>query len=194
LSRFRNFYRRIAAPSHHENVSKSFLDDGDLRCNVRETNTMSSINQKSVVRPLWVKNHMKQEIANRLIVCSTQGNSFIILGATCIAVKDRESKEWVEDHYAIGERVSLVPTSRTRSQLRAWRLTIFSFGSRIEIGTILSVSSLSSEDWDDLRRSDRFGRLLGTSLGNEYEYDGASPKYCGRERYKGMDATNQIFY
>ena len=139
------------------------------------------------------ENHMKQEIANRLIVCSTQGSSFIVLGTTCIAVKDRESREWIEDHYAIGERVSLVPTSRTRSQLRAWRLTIFSFSSRIEIGTILSVSPLTSEEWDYIRGSDRYGHLLGSSLDNEYEYDGASPKYCGRERYRGTDEINPMF-
>jgi hypothetical protein len=135
---------------------------------------------------------MKQEIANRLIVCSTQGNSFVILGATCIAVKDRESREWVEDHYAIGERVSLMPTSRTRSQLRAWRLTIFSFYSRIEIGTIISVSPLASEEWDYIRSSERYGRLLGSSLDNEYEYEGTSPKYCERDGHRGIDEINPI--
>jgi hypothetical protein len=135
---------------------------------------------------------MKQETENRLIVCSTQGNSFVILGATCIAVKNRDTKEWVEDHYAIGERVSLVPTSRTRSQLRAWRLTIFSFGSRIEIGTILSVSPLTSEEWDYVRSSDRYGHLVGSSLDHEYDYDGTSPKYGRRERYRGIDEINPM--
>jgi hypothetical protein len=135
---------------------------------------------------------MKQEIANRLIVCSTQGSSFVILGATCIAVKNRENGEWVEDHYAIGERVSLAPTSRTRSQLRAWRLTIFIFGSRIEIGTILSVSPLTSEEWDYIRSSDRYGHLLGSSLDNEFQYDEESPESREGERYKTIAQVNPI--
>lgn len=138
------------------------------------------------------KNHMKQEIANRLIVCSTQGTSFVILGATCIAVKDRESKEWVEDHYAVGERVSLVPTSRTRSQLRAWRLTIFSFCNQIETGTVLSVSPVTSEEWEYIRSSGRYRHLLSSSLDDEFQYDKESPEDRDWERRKTIAEVNPI--
>jgi hypothetical protein len=193
MSHFRNFFRRYATRYHHENVSKSFLDYEDKSSSISETNAMFMRARSRRKAFVGEENHMKQEMANRLIVCSTQGSSFVIMGATCIAVKDRDSREWVEDHYAIGERVSLVPTSRTRSQLRAWRLTIFIFRSRIEIGNISSVSPLTSEEWDYIRSSDRYGHLLGMSLDNEYEYDGGSPKCGGRERYRGIDEINPMF-
>jgi hypothetical protein len=119
---------------------------------------------------------MQHNLDNKIAVCTTADNAFIILNSTCIAVKDRKSKTWAEDHYAIGERVSLVPKSRTNNELRSWKLVVFTFGCRVETGAVLAVSHLSPDEWDYVYRSSRYRHLVLFLIDNALECEEPSLK------------------
>jgi hypothetical protein len=135
---------------------------------------------------------MKKDLVKYLLVCGSSNDEFVILGSTCIAVRDREIGEWVEDHFAIGKRVSLVSASRTRYLLKSWKLIVFSFCCRIEIGPILAVTRSTSEVWDCLYTSIRYRYLLNSSLSNEFEYDEALVNHKGSRTCQRVGEVNPI--
>ena len=60
-----------------------------------------------------------------------------------MAVRQRETGAWLEDHYAVGERVDLVPRARDRRRLGNWTLVVSMWGYRVEAGPVLAVEAAS---------------------------------------------------
>ncbi len=81
----------------------------------------------------------------RCSVCSTRKHDYVIFGARCVAVRDRETGAWLEDHHAEGERIALMPTRIQPTRLASWKLVIHTFGVQIEAGTVLAITKPDAE-------------------------------------------------
>lgn len=81
-------------------------------------------------------------------MCVTRTHEFLVHDSICVAVRDRRSGDWLDDHFAVDERVSLVPRPRTQTLpgTRArWDLQIFTFGNRVRVGPLEEVAGVSAE-------------------------------------------------
>lgn len=73
-------------------------------------------------------------------ICTTAYYEFLICGSLCVAVRERDSGEWLEDHYAVDERVSLVPRSGAGGSMSRWNMQICTFGNTVQVGPLEHVA------------------------------------------------------
>lgn len=91
-------------------------------------------------------------------ICATAQYEFLIIGSLCVAVRERATGEWLDDHYAVDERVSLVPCRRDPSGLSRWALQVATFGNTVRIGPLERVEAA------DERLKDVVLQQLGSRL------------------------------
>lgn len=94
-------------------------------------------------------------------VCITQSHEYMIRDSICVAVRDRRTREWLEDHFAIDEPVSIVARSQSPHGIRrdvrqdvhigvigvsmVWDLRVFTFGNQVRIGPLERVETASPD-------------------------------------------------
>ena len=72
-------------------------------------------------------------------VCLTANQEWLIDRAVCVAVRDRSSDEWLEDHFALDERVDLVPRNTGSGTKCQWDLQVSTFGLTLQMGPVLAI-------------------------------------------------------
>lgn len=77
-------------------------------------------------------------------VCVTERCEYVIYQACCVAVRDRKTGEWLDEHHALEERVALVPTTHAAIGGALWDLEIHTFGVRLHAGPVLAVQKPDS--------------------------------------------------
>jgi hypothetical protein len=100
-------------------------------------------------------------------VCITKQHEFVIYGARCVAVRERDSGQWIDEHHAIDERVSLVPTLRRHTdsvELALWDLSVHAFGFQIQIGPVLAVSKPDHATREHIATLPRYGTRILSSM------------------------------
>jgi hypothetical protein len=102
-------------------------------------------------------------------VCVTRQHEFVIYGSSCIAVRERATGEWLDDHHAVDERIALVPTAYRADRLGPWDLEIHSFGFLIHVGPVVAVIKPDESTRARLEQLVHFGpsplRLQALGLG-----------------------------
>jgi hypothetical protein len=78
-------------------------------------------------------------------VCVTRCHEYVIHDGACIAVRDRTTGEWLDDHHALDERIALVPGSYHGDRIGPWDLEIHVFGLQIRVGPVLAVVKAEEE-------------------------------------------------
>lgn len=80
--------------------------------------------------------HISEKLIN---VCVTQHYELVVAAGRCIAVRERDTGAWLEDHHALDERVALIPSARSTTRLAGWSLVVHTFGMRLHVGPVLAV-------------------------------------------------------
>lgn len=68
-------------------------------------------------------------------ICATQEHEFVIFDSLCIAVRDREQGAWLDEHFAIDERVGLLPTGSGPE--RGWQLVVYTLHTQVRLGPVV---------------------------------------------------------
>jgi len=77
-------------------------------------------------------------------------------------VRERDGGQWLEDHYAVDERVSLVPRSGAGGSMSRWNLQICTFGNTVQVGPLESVT----------RADEALAQEVARQLGQRYRISG----------------------
>ena len=88
-----------------------------------------------------------RSLARSCVVCATAQYELIVLDSICLAVRERSTGEWLEDHSAIDERVSLQPMQRSEECLAEFQLVAHSFGLRLLLGRVFGVRAADASIW-----------------------------------------------
>ena len=85
------------------------------------------------------------DIETQSSVCVTRQHEYVLYASHCVAVRERSTGLWLEDHHALEERVALVPTVQKAEGLGLWDLVVHTFGFQIQIGPIVAVEKPDDE-------------------------------------------------
>ena len=91
-----------------------------------------------------MKREMNQSSDTLRII--TTSNEFHVRNGVCVAVRERAKGLWLEDHYALGERIALEPRSRRRGRLSRWTAIVSMWGFQVEVGPVLAVEPTNDDD------------------------------------------------
>lgn len=80
-----------------------------------------------------------EDLKRHSLVCVTGKQEWLICDGICLGVRARETGDWLEDHFAVDERVHMVPAKRGPDGSMRWNLQVFSFGMTLQRGPVLEV-------------------------------------------------------
>lgn len=93
-----------------------------------------------------------QKLGEPLLSCVTTHNEYFISRGRCVAVRTLASGTWLEDHFAIDERVSLNVCRRARANdPLVHDLWVHTFDYRIRSGKVRAIGDASPEDVAEVR-------------------------------------------
>lgn len=73
----------------------------------------------------------------------TESFEYLAAGATCEAVRDRSTGEWLHLHYAVGGPIGLVPSTSRLPGVR-WDVRIHALGCEVIVGPLIALEKASA--------------------------------------------------
>lgn len=85
------------------------------------------------------------ELKHHSLVCVTAQQEWLICDGMCLGVRDRGTASWLEDHFAVHERVQVVPRASRLHGALVWDLQVFTFGMTLKQGPVIEVRAAGAE-------------------------------------------------
>jgi hypothetical protein len=85
-----------------------------------------------------------EAIERACVVYVTARQEVVVFDSVCVAVRDVETGEWLDEHSAVDERVTL-DVERSSERLARFQVVAHSFGLRLVLGRVLAVRRPSAQ-------------------------------------------------
>lgn len=112
-----------------------------------------------------MKATMDETTVNRVCLAYvTARHRVVVLGSTCVAVQELQTGEWLEEHSALDEHVTLEAGVSNGERLASFQLVAHSFGLRLVLGRVLAVKPPSADVCAHVAQLPRFGHVARAVL------------------------------